>query len=34
LHSQPGQLRYDDIAALNRIYPITAGNLANFLARR
>jgi len=26
----PGQLRYDDIAALNRIYPITAGNLANF----
>jgi len=23
-------LRYDDIAALNRIYPITAANLANF----
>ncbi len=26
----PGLLRYDDIAALNRIYPITAGNLASF----
>jgi hypothetical protein len=26
----PSQLRYDDIAALNRIYPITAGNLASF----
>ena len=26
----PNQLRYDDMAALNRIYPITAGNLANF----
>ncbi len=26
----PGQLRYDDIAALNRIYPITAATLANF----
>jgi hypothetical protein len=26
----PAQLRYDDIAALNRIYPITAQNLANF----
>ena len=23
-------LRYDDIAALNRIYPITAANLASF----
>lgn len=26
----PGVLRYDDIAALNRIYPITAANLACF----
>jgi hypothetical protein len=26
----PAVLRYDDIAALNRIYPITAQNLANF----
>lgn len=26
----PTVLRYDDIAALNRIYPITAQNLANF----
>jgi hypothetical protein len=26
----PAQLRYDDIAALNRIYPITAQNLASF----
>jgi hypothetical protein len=26
----PSELRYDDIAALNRIYPITASNLANF----
>lgn len=26
----PTQLRVDDIAALNRIYPITAANLANF----
>jgi len=26
----PNVLRYDDIAALNRIYPITAANLANF----
>ncbi len=26
----PGALRYDDIAALNRIYPITAANLASF----
>jgi hypothetical protein len=26
----PGQLRYDDIAALNRLYPITASNLASF----
>ena len=26
----PTVLRYDDIAALNRIYPITAANLANF----
>jgi hypothetical protein len=27
---QPNDLRYDDIAALNRIYPITAANLAEF----
>jgi len=26
----PGTLRFDDIAALNRIYPITAANLASF----
>jgi hypothetical protein len=26
----PGVLRYDDIAALNRIYPITASNLSIF----
>ncbi len=26
----PAVLRYDDIAALNRIYPVTAANLANF----
>ena len=26
----PAQLAWDDIAALNRIYPITAQNLANF----
>ncbi|HXR38347.1 MAG TPA: IPT/TIG domain-containing protein [Terracidiphilus sp.] len=26
----PTVLRYDDIAALNRIYPVTAQNLANF----
>ncbi|MGB7266152.1 MAG: IPT/TIG domain-containing protein [Terracidiphilus sp.] len=26
----PSVLRYDDIAALNRIYPITSANLANF----
>lgn len=26
----PTTLRYDDIAALNRIYPITAANLASF----
>jgi hypothetical protein len=26
----PTGLRYDDIAALNRIYPINPGNLANF----
>jgi len=26
----PTVLRYDDIAALNRVYPITAGNLASF----
>ena len=27
---EPTVLRYDDIAALNRIYPITAANLASF----
>ena len=26
----PTVLRWDDIAALNRIYPITAGNLGSF----
>ncbi len=26
----PAELRYDDIAALNRIYPITPANLASF----
>ncbi len=26
----PGVLRYDDMAALNRIYPITAANLGSF----
>ncbi|MGA9586180.1 MAG: IPT/TIG domain-containing protein [Terracidiphilus sp.] len=26
----PGHLRYDDIAALNRIYPITVSNIAGF----
>jgi hypothetical protein len=26
----PSVLRWDDIAALNRIYPVTAANLANF----
>jgi hypothetical protein len=26
----PSVLRWDDIAALNRLYPITAGNLASF----
>jgi hypothetical protein len=26
----PAQLRYDDIAALNRIYPITTANIASF----
>jgi hypothetical protein len=26
----PTLLRYDDIAAINRLYPITAANLANF----
>jgi hypothetical protein len=26
----PGQLRFDDVAALNRVYPITAANLGNF----
>ncbi len=27
---QPNHLRFDDIAALNRLYPITAANLADF----
>lgn len=27
---QPDQLRLDDIAELNRLYPITAANIANF----
>ena len=27
---EPNVLRYDDIAALNRMYPITAANLASF----
>jgi hypothetical protein len=27
---EPSVLRFDDIAALNRIYPITAANLASF----
>ena len=27
---QPGVLRFDDIAALNRMYPITAANLSSF----
>ncbi len=26
----PGVLRMDDVAALNRLYPVTAGNLASF----
>lgn len=26
----PGSLRYDDIAALNRLYPVTASNIASF----
>jgi hypothetical protein len=30
----PTQLRWDDIAALNRIYPITAGNLASFPGKK
>jgi hypothetical protein len=30
----PTVLRYDDIAALNRIYPITAANLAGFPGRQ
>ena len=30
----PSVLRYDDIAALNRIYPITAQNLASFPAKQ
>jgi len=29
----PGTLRPDDIAALNRLYPVTAGNLAAFPGR-
>jgi hypothetical protein len=30
----PAVLRWDDIAALNRIYPITAGNLASFPGKK
>jgi hypothetical protein len=30
----PTVLRYDDIAELNRIYPITAANLANFPSKQ
>jgi len=30
----PSILRYDDIAALNRIYPITAANLAGFPGKK
>ena len=30
----PSALRYDDIAALNRIYPITADNLAQFPSKQ
>lgn len=30
----PSASRYDDIAALNRIYPITAANLANFRGKQ
>jgi hypothetical protein len=30
----PAVLRWDDIAALNRIYPITASNLANFPGKK
>jgi len=30
----PAELRYDDIAALNRIYPITAANLVSFPAKQ
>jgi hypothetical protein len=30
----PAVLRYDDIAALNRTYPITAANLASFPGKR
>jgi hypothetical protein len=30
----PTVLRWDDIAALNRIYPITAGNLASFPSKQ
>ncbi|MGD0156948.1 MAG: IPT/TIG domain-containing protein [Terracidiphilus sp.] len=30
----PTDLRYDDIAALNRIYPITTANIANFPSKQ
>jgi hypothetical protein len=30
----PATLGYDDIAALNRLYPVTAANLANFSTRQ
>ncbi len=30
----PGELRFDDIAALNRIYPVTASNIAAFSGKQ
>ena len=30
----PTQLRWDDIAALNRVYPVTAANLASFSGKK
>jgi hypothetical protein len=30
----PATLRYDDIAALNRLYPITAANISSLLSKR
>ena len=31
---EPNQLRFDDVAALNRLYPITAANLASFQGKQ